>query len=96
LPTHYQWVYSIAMPDSTREEIEQVVKVSLQFIDANLAGIDLSGAYLHNATLSRANLSGANLHRADLRGAKYDKLTKFPEGYSPDNAWMIPTENDEV
>src|SRR5207237_847441 len=50
---------------------------------ASLAGADLAGANLAGANLLRANLSRANLQGADLRGARYDRRTKWPEGFDP-------------
>jgi uncharacterized protein YjbI with pentapeptide repeats len=39
------------------------------FFQANLSGVDISGAYLYQANLNRANLSDANLRGADLSDA---------------------------
>ena len=66
-------MYSIAMPDFTRGEIEEVVKESWKLRGANLAGIDLSGAILGGANLRVADLRGADLRRVDLRKADLSK-----------------------
>ena len=60
---------------------------------ANLSGAKLSNVWngianLHNANLSEAVLNDANLSRADLSGAdlsgaKYNKGTKWPDGFDP-------------
>ena len=47
---------------------------------------DLKGAYLYKADLSGADLKGADLSGADLEktnlsNIRYDKATKFPEGF---------------
>ena len=77
-------VYSIAMSDFTRDEVVEAVH---KLIKADLQGIDLSGADLY-----KANLTGANLSRANLREAKYDKHTKFPDGFDPEAAGMVLVE----
>jgi uncharacterized protein YjbI with pentapeptide repeats len=58
---------------------------------ASLAGADLKGANLAGANLSRAVLEGADLHKANLEGAelvgaKFDMLTRLPDGtaWAPD------------
>ena len=44
------------------------------------------------------NFNGADLRRsadlpyADLRGAKYDKTTRFPDGFDPKQVGMILAE----
>jgi uncharacterized protein YjbI with pentapeptide repeats len=72
-------------------------------IRANLSGANLSGAILSNAYLRDANLSGATLTNADLRyvdlsGAdligvnltdtSYNKNTKFPDNFKPEDKNM--------
>ena len=79
-------MYSIAMPDFTRGEIEEVVKESWKLRGANLAGIDLSGAILGGA-----NLSGANLHEA-----WYNRHTTFPDGFDPQKVGMLPLYDGEL
>ncbi|PSB15979.1 hypothetical protein C7B61_06295 [filamentous cyanobacterium CCP1] len=56
--------------------------------EANLARADLTqanltGANLTGANLTGANLTGANLTGANLTGAKYNRLTKWTEGFDP-------------
>ena len=70
---------------------------------ANLSGANLSGAILSNAYLRDANLSGAILSNADLRyvdlsgadligvnltDASYNKNTKFPDNFKPEDKNM--------
>ena len=70
---------------------------------ANLTGANLSGAILSNAYLRDANLSGATLTNADLRyvdlrgadligvnltDASYNKNTKFPDNFKPEDKNM--------
>ncbi|HJO91269.1 MAG TPA: pentapeptide repeat-containing protein, partial [Anaerolineales bacterium] len=66
----------------------------------------LRGADLRGADLIWTNMSWADLRGADLRGAKlggasllgnlrraiYNKLTKFPDGFDPETAWMLLAE----
>jgi glycogen operon protein len=64
------------------------------FTQACLDQADLSLANLEEATLFGADLrgavlSGAVLRRADLRGARYDAATRWPEGFSPDEAGTV-------
>ena len=67
------------MLDYTREEVEEAVR-KLRYTD--LAGIDLSGA----------DLRRANLREAELRAAKYNKSTKFPDGFDPKVAGIVLAE----
>ena len=69
------------MPDFTREEVIEIVH---KLDSADLEGLDLSGA-----KLSGANLTGANLTGAGLSGAKYNKSTKFPDGFDPQETGMV-------
>ena len=95
-------VYSIAMPDFTREEIEQAVKTGHSLKGANLASVDLSRADLSEADLRKADLRGTDLKGADLhyaklgsvnfRGAAYNKSTKFPNGFNPEKVGMVLVE----
>ncbi|HEX2677597.1 MAG TPA: pentapeptide repeat-containing protein, partial [Polyangiales bacterium] len=67
---------------------------SADFTQACLDQADLSLANLEEATLFGADLrgavlSGAVLRRADLRGARYDAATRWPEGFSPDEAGTV-------
>jgi hypothetical protein len=57
---------------------------------ANLAGARLTNAMLVGADLGGADLSGADLTAANLRGAKYSGKTKFPHGFDPKAAGMVP------
>ncbi len=50
--------------------------------------MDLAGAFLENADLSDTDLRGADLSGADLkdawlRGARYDRHTRWPDGFDP-------------
>jgi hypothetical protein len=38
--------------------------------------------------LEKADLTGINLPGANLRRAKYNKYTRFPEGFDPEAAGM--------
>lgn len=80
------------MPDFTSEEIEEVVKASRKFHEANLRDIDLSRADLNRANLRGANLCKADLSMADLRWATYDNKTEFPAGFDPEREGMVLVE----
>ncbi len=66
---------------------------------ATLKGADLNWAVLKGADLSRANLSKANLgwadlddavlHKAKLKKARYNEYTKWPDGFSPEEAGCV-------
>lgn len=51
--------------------------------NANLENADLKGADLTEANLRGANLTTADLTGATLSGTRYDKRTKWPEGFDP-------------
>ncbi len=48
-------------------------------------GADLSRCDLRGATLAGAQLQFANLTGADLTGARYDRHTRWPAGFAPEN-----------
>lgn len=50
---------------------------------ASLESANLEGASLVSANLESANLRWATLKYADLTGAKYDKTTKWRDGFDP-------------
>ena len=52
----------------------------------------LNEADLSDTDLRGADLRGADLSQADLKGARYNKNTRFPEDFDPDNAWMMLVE----
>ncbi len=56
---------------------------------AVLAGANLQGAVLTGADLCGADLQGATLFQCDLRGTRYDRVTRWPEGFEPYEAGMI-------
>ena len=69
-----------------------LIEAKLGFAD--LRGADLSDAYLMRANLQDAilwgrsgafevNLTNAHLDGADLRGAEYNDVIKWPEGFDP-------------
>lgn len=70
------------------------------FDDADLTGANLSHAVLTPAELNRANLCGTDLTRADLHGAhlkwaKYDRATRWPEGFDPEAHGCVPASAGE-
>ena len=83
------------------EIAHKLIDANLQGLDlsganlhkANLIKADLSRADLRRTDLSRAHLHGPDLigiimRAADLSEAKYDKNTRFPQGYDPGaGAW---------
>lgn len=56
---------------------------------ADLRNVILEGARLHRADLRGANLRGANLTKADLQGAIYDRTTRWPTDFRPDEAGCV-------
>ena len=75
------------MPDFTNFTREEVVaKVAA---GESLEGADLEGGDLQGADLRGADLVGADLSQADLKGARYNKNTRFPEGFDPEAAGMV-------
>ena len=64
------------MADYTRGEVIEIVH---KLRKADLQGVDLRGI----------NLAGVILHQTNLSRAKYDKHTKFPDGFDPDAAGMV-------
>jgi hypothetical protein len=64
---------------------------------ARLDDAVLQGARLHDADLQGARLNGANFQeaqfdRATLRGALADGTTKWPDGFDPSAAGVLPSE----
>jgi uncharacterized protein YjbI with pentapeptide repeats len=57
---------------------------------ADLRDADLTGADLRGADLRGADLRGADLTGARLTGTKYDKETRLPAGFKPDDWRMFP------
>ncbi len=57
---------------------------------ADLKGANLGGANLRRAILEGADLSKASLERAELAGAKFDMLTRLPDG----TAWTPTVDLD--
>ena len=52
--------------------------------DADLWGANLRSADLWGANLRDADLEGADLRYATLEGATYNNLTRFPDGFDPE------------
>ncbi len=52
-------------------------------IDSNNHQIDLSDANLAGINLKDVNLINADLRRANFKNTKYNKATKWPEGFDP-------------
>ena len=56
---------------------------------ANLARAEFSRSAIWDSTLVHANLTGANLRRVvlegvELTGARYDRFTRWPAGFRPE------------
>jgi uncharacterized protein YjbI with pentapeptide repeats/menaquinone-dependent protoporphyrinogen IX oxidase len=60
---------------------------------ADLQGADLTGANLIQAHLGWANLTDAQLSEAHLEAARYNSHTRWPAGFSPEQAGCILVEN---
>ncbi|PIM74367.1 hypothetical protein CTU88_01200 [Streptomyces sp. JV178] len=66
--------------------------------EANLRKTDASGAVFRRADLRLADLRGADLsaadlHEARLTGALTSEHTRWPPGFAPDTAGVVPTED---
>ncbi|MEA5572975.1 pentapeptide repeat-containing protein [Calothrix sp. UHCC 0171] len=80
-----------------QQELENkgyMIKPGIKLISKDLTDVNLSGADLSNAELIGVNLSGADLREVNLQNANlsrsvYTETTKFPDGYSPKNAYLI-------
>ena len=72
-----------------------------KFVGANLSNLkglkDMTGADFTNANLCGANLQDTNEYatKAIFKGAKYDKLTKWPRGYDVEKSGAILVETPE-
>jgi uncharacterized protein YjbI with pentapeptide repeats len=53
---------------------------------SNLRGSDLTGADLSGSRLGGADFTAAKLEGAKLVGARYNDKTRWPEGFSPQEA----------
>lgn len=56
---------------------------------ANLRRVNLRGADLSGANLCQADLRDADLNGAILQGARYTEETKWPVGFSAQDAGMV-------
>ena len=75
----------INMGNLTRADLRNVNFTGAELAMTIFNGADLRGAILKGADLRRS----ADLPYADLRGAKYDKTTRFPDGFDPKQVGMI-------
>ena len=75
-------VGSMAIPRV--RSLREAVLVEASLIDANLSGFELS-----RALMSWVDLTGADLAGAYLTGATYDKNTRFPYGFDPEERGMV-------
>lgn len=66
-----------------------------RFIDANLQGAMLNRADLSGADLRGADLYGADMRNATLTGIRYNERTRWPAGFTPDDAHEM-SEMDSV
>ena len=57
---------------------------------ANLAGANLTGAQLIEADLRAADLTGTKLTGTHLTGARYNRETRWPDGFDPQTAGALP------
>jgi uncharacterized protein YjbI with pentapeptide repeats len=70
------------------------------FIGSNLRDTDLRDVSLKKADLTDAYIIGANFRNADLSdaiftNAKYDKTTKWPDGFDPVEAGAVFYDEDK-
>ena len=71
--------------DLSKTNIEEMDVRGMNFWDADLEGVNLSGKNLANADFRRVR----NLEEADLTDTYYGFGTKFPEGFNPQEHGMI-------
>ncbi len=87
--------------DLSRANLHQADLRETDLSQASLEHADLTQANLQGATLSGADLRGADLldadlFRTDLRGARYNRQTRWPEGFVPYDAGMILSDEDQA
>ncbi len=70
---------SFVRVDASRADFDSANLRNVRFDDAKLSGSGLRGA----------DLTGASLLRADLRGARFDRNTKWPEGFELEGLGLV-------
>ncbi len=63
--------------------------------EANLKQANLASANLATADLRGANLLEATLHQTNLRGARYNRRTIWPRGFTPYYVGLILADDDQ-
>ncbi|MEP0885214.1 pentapeptide repeat-containing protein [Trichocoleus sp. ST-U3] len=77
--------------------LQSAILREAQFQGADLRDANLQSADLHESSFKGAKLHGANLkeckdwYSSDWTKAEYDKTTKFPSDFNPDNQELIKT-----
>ena len=66
------------------------------FDSANLRDTQFDDAVLSGASLRGADLTGASLPRADLRGARFDRSTKWPEGFELEGLGLVYSPEEKL
>ncbi|WP_028313351.1 pentapeptide repeat-containing protein [Desulfatibacillum aliphaticivorans] len=74
----------------SRVDLKNAELIGGDFSMARFNAADLSGA-----TLFDADLTKTNLNKTKLIGTKYDKTTKFPDGFKPEEHGMVFVEEDQ-
>jgi hypothetical protein len=69
--------------DLRGHDLREVDLFHVCFVEAPLAGADLTGADLREAMVTGTDLSGANLTNAQVTGAIYNRRTRWPQGFDP-------------
>jgi uncharacterized protein YjbI with pentapeptide repeats len=75
--------------DLSKSNLSKAYLCDANLSKANLSHADLWDANLRDANLRGADLKGTNLGSANLAGAKFDKDTKWPDGFDPIAAGAI-------
>jgi hypothetical protein len=89
----YANLYEANLRDAKLEgaELPGACLVHADLVNANLTGAFLGSAVLSNADLRDANLVGArNLAGANLKGALSNSRTRWPAGFNPREAGVVP------
>ncbi len=76
--------------DLSGSDLRGVNLKAVKFVNTDLSGANLTWSHDKQVNLQGADLTGAKLEGALLFFAYYDCHTKFPEGFKPEDHYMMP------